>query len=262
VSTPDRVLVERDGDIAVWTVNRPEVRNAVDFATLDALLAVVAAAHAEAGLRAVVLTAAGKSFVSGGDLRELRNANSPEDGARVAGLGRRVCEGIAALRVPVIAALPGPAIGGGAELAVACDLRIADPRTRLSFKQARMGVTTGWGVLPKLIAMIGHGQTSRLLLAGQDVDAAEALRIGLVEAVSEEGGSLTTALSWARDVAKSAPGAIGGFKRLLSEAISALPAQVRASELDLFVEAWSAPDHEEAVEAFFEARPPKWGARG
>jgi enoyl-CoA hydratase len=264
VSVPshDRVRVERDGTVAVWTVNRPEVRNAVDFATLDALVAAVAEAQADANLRAVVLTAAGATFVSGGDLRELRKANSRDDGARIAALGRRVCDGFAALRVPVIGALPGPAIGGGAELAVACDLRVADPRAKLSFKHARMGVTTAWGTLPKLVGMVGQGQAARLLLTGHDVDAAEALRIGLVEGVSEEGDSLATAVSWAHQVAKSSPGAIAGFKQLLSEAAVGSPAQLRARELDLFVEAWAAPDHEEAVESFFEARPPKWGARG
>ncbi len=188
--------------------------------------------------------------------------NSRDDGRRMADEGRRMCDGIAQLPVPVIAALPGPAIGGGAELAIACDLRVADPRARLSFKHARMAVTTAWGIMPKLVSMVGSGGAARLLLAGQDVDAAEALRMGLVEAVCEEGASLATAVAWARDVAKGAPEAIAALKTLLREGIDAPRARQRARERSLFVAAWAGADHHEAVEAFFGGRAPRWGCEG
>jgi enoyl-CoA hydratase len=258
-SARERVRIERDGDVAVWTIDRPEVRNAFDFPTFDALSAAIERASRDRGLRAVVLTGAGATFISGGDLRDLRTANTRADGRRVADRGRRVCDGLASLRVPVIAALPGPAIGGGAEIALACDLRVADPRAKLSFKHARMGVTTAWGVLPKLVAMVGPGVAARLLLAGHDVDAHEALRVGLVEAVCEEGAALATALAWARDTSKGAPGAVGALKRMLREAVEAPHGRRRASERAQFVDAWAARDHEEAVEAFFGGRPPVWG---
>ena len=256
---PDgRVRVERDGDVAIWTIDRPGVRNAFDFATFEALLAVIDQAGRDRHLRAVVLTGAGATFVSGGDLRELRTATTRADAGRIADQGRRVCDGIAQLRVPVIAALPGPAVGGGAELAIACDLRIADARARLSFKHARMAVTTAWGIMPKLVSMIGPGAAARLLLAGHDVGAAEALQMGLVEAICEEGASVATALAWAREVARGAPRAIAGLKALLREALDAPPARQRARERSLFVAAWTDADHDEAVEAFFESRPPRW----
>ena len=257
----DRLRVERDGEVAVWTIDRPEVRNAFDFPTFEALIAAIAEADGDRSLRAVVLTGAGATFVSGGDLRVLREANTRADAGRIADLGRRVCDGIRKLRVPVIAALPGPAVGGGAELAIACDMRVADPSARLSFKHARMGVTTAWGLLPKLVGMVGPGAASRLLLAGQDVDASEALRLGIVEGISAPGASVATARAWAAEVAKGAPGAIAGLKTLLRDAISAPPARHRARERALFVAAWAAADHEEAVEAFFERRAPRWGGR-
>lgn len=253
-----RVRVERDGDVALWTIDRTEVRNAFDFATFDALLEVIDQARRDRQLRAVVLTGAGATFVSGGDLRELRTATTRADAGRIADQGRRVCDGIAQLRVPVIAALPGPAVGGGAELAVACDLRIADARARLSFKHARMAVTTAWGVMPKLVSMIGPGAAARLLLAGHDVGAAEALQMGLVEAICEEGASVATALAWAREVARGAPRAIAGLKALLRDALAAPRTRQRARERSLFVAAWTDADHKEAVEAFFEARTPRW----
>jgi enoyl-CoA hydratase/carnithine racemase len=169
-----------------------------------------------------------------------------------------MCERIGQLRIPVIAALPGPAVGGGAELAIACDVRIADTRARLSFKHARMAVTTAWGILPKLVSIVGQGTAARLLLAGHDVDAAEALRIGLVEAVCEEGASVAAAMTWAREVTKGAPRAVAGLKALLRDATGAPPARQRAHERSLFLAAWTDPDHQEAVEAFFESRAPRW----
>jgi enoyl-CoA hydratase len=256
----ERVRIERDGDIAIWTITRPEVRNAFDFATFAAMRAAIRDAARDRRLRAVVLTGAGPTFASGGDLRELRDMHTRAGGNRIASEGRRMCDGIAQLPVPVIAALPGPAIGGGAELAVACDLRVADPRARLSFKHARMAVTTAWGVLPRLVSMVGAGAAARLLLVGHEVDAAEAMRMGLVDDVSEEGASLATALAWAREVTKGAPRGIAGLKTLLREGLDAPRARQRARERSLFVAAWVGEDHREAVEAFFGGRPPVWGA--
>jgi enoyl-CoA hydratase len=257
----ERLRVERDGDVAIWTITRPDVRNAFDFATFAAVRAAIKDAARDRRLRAVVLTGSGSTFASGGDLRETRDMNSRADGRRMADEGRRMCDGIAQLSVPVIAALPGPAIGGGAELAIACDLRVAEPRARLSFKHARMAVTTGWGTLPKVVSMVGIGGAARLLLAGQDVDAAEALQMGLVEGVCEEGAGLATALAWARDVTKGAPGAIAALKTLLREGIDAPRTRQRARERSLFVAAWAGADHHEAVEAFFGGRAPLWGAK-
>ncbi len=254
----DRVRVERDGDIALWTINRPEVRNAFDFPTFERLLAAIADARRDRSLRAVVLTGEGSTFVSGGDLRELREATTRADAARIADQGRRVCDGIAGLSVPVIAALPGAAVGGGAELAIACDLRVADRRARLSFKHARMAVTTAWGIMPKLVSLVGPGAAARLLLTGHDVDAAEALRIGLVEGVCDEGASVETAMTWAREVSRGAPRAIAGLKTLLGDATTTSRARQRAQERSLFIAAWTDKDHHEAVEAFFEGRPPRW----
>ncbi len=254
---PSSLDVERRGLVAVWTIRRPEVRNALDFATLAALTAALVDARRDRRLRAVVLTGAGSTFVSGGDLRELRTAVTRAHAARLADAGRRVCDGMARLAVPVIAALTGPAIGGGAELALGCDMRIADPQAKLSFKHGRMAVTTAWGLLPKLVGMLGHGAATRMLLTGQELGSAEALRVGLVEAVSEPGQSLETAVAWANDVARASPRAIAGLKALLYDALD-VAASHRARERERFVDSWASADHSEAVEAFFGGRPPVW----
>jgi enoyl-CoA hydratase/carnithine racemase len=255
------VRVERKAGIEIWTLDRPQARNALDAATFQALGMAIASAAADAQLRAIVLTAEGDVFAAGGDLRELRGATSAKDAVRVADLGRVVCDGLQDLAVPVIAALPGAAIGGGSELAVACDLRLGAPGASLCFKHAHMGVTTAWGVLPRLLSLAGHAAAARMLLTGHTVDASEALRLGLLDAVSESGPGAVVelALQWAQDILRGAPLAVSGMKALLREATRS--ESLRALERETFVATWTSADHADAVEAFFERRPPRWTGR-
>ena len=254
------VRIERDGNVALWTISRPEARNALDYATLSELAAAIARAAQDRTLRAVVLTGEGSMFVSGADLRELRAARAQGDGERLADAGRQVCRGLVSLDVPVIAALPGPAIGGGAELAVACDLRIAEDRAKLCFKQARMGLTTAWGTLPRLLSLVGPATASRLLFTGHEIGAMEARALRLVDHVAENGNGVALALAWAMDVSQGSPRAVAEMKTLLREAWSA-DEWLRARERERFVATWLGPDHFEAVEAYFGSRAPVWRQR-
>jgi enoyl-CoA hydratase len=259
----DTIVIERLGDrgeVVVWTIARPESKNALDRTAFTELGRAVAAAGNDPGLRAVVLTGEGDTFASGGDLRELRFATTSEHAAQLADMGRHVCDAIARLPVPVIAALPGPAIGGGAELALACDMRVADIRASLCFKHARMAVTTAWGVLPKLVAMVGHSTASRLLLAGHELAADEALRVGLVDTLTERGACVPRAIAWGLDVAQGSPVAVAELKASLRDAITP-PAELLSSERERFIRTWTSEDHREAVEAFFASRSPRWTGR-
>lgn len=252
--------IERDGNIAIWTIARPEAKNALDFATLSELLRAIGQAAQDRALRAVVLTGEGSTFVSGGDLRELRVARAQADAERLSDTGRQVCRGLVSLDVPVIAALPGPAIGGGAELALACDLRIAEERAKICFKQVRMGLTTAWGTLPRLLSMVGPATASRLLLTGHEIGAMEARALRLVDYVAENGTGVAMALAWAMDVTQGSPRAVAEMKMLLREAWLA-DEWLRARERERFVATWLSPDHFEAVEAYFASRPPVWRSR-
>jgi enoyl-CoA hydratase len=254
------LVVERQGAVVIWTIDRPQAKNAVDHATLSDLIAAVAEADRDRSVRAAILTGAGHTFVSGGDLRELRDKNTPQDAEGFSDLGWELTRAMAELPFPVVCALTGPAIGGGAELALACDMRVADVRAKFSFKQVRMGVTTAWGTVPRLVSLVGAGTAARLLYAAHDVFAAEAKLLGLVDEVTENGLARTTALAWASDIAEASPRAVADMKRLVREATR--PASdVRALERSLFVETWSGADHAEAVEAYFERRPTKWHDR-
>jgi enoyl-CoA hydratase/carnithine racemase len=252
--------VEREGTVVLWTIDRPQAKNAVDHATLQALRDAVAEADRDRSVRVAILAGAGETFVSGGDLRELRDKNTPEDAARFSDLGWELTRAMAALPFPIVCAMSGPAIGGGAELALACDMRVADARAKLSFKQVRMGVTTAWGTVPRLVSLVGAGTAARLLYAAHDVSATEGKRIGLVDAVTEDGHARRTALAWASDIAASSPRAVANMKRLVRETTETAR-DVRTLERELFMETWSGEDHAEAVEAYFARRPAIWRDR-
>jgi enoyl-CoA hydratase/carnithine racemase len=168
---------------------------------------------------------------------------------------------MAELPVPIVGALPGPAIGGGAELALACDMRVADVRAKISFKQVRMGVTTAWGTAARLVALVGAGAAARLLYTSHEIAGDEAKLIGLVDEVTAIGLARATALAWASDIAEGSPRAIAEMKRLLRETTKASAGDVRAIERQSFVATWSSADHPEAVEAYFERRTPRWEDR-
>jgi enoyl-CoA hydratase len=250
--------VERQGHVVVWTIDRPEAKNALDQATFDLLARAIDEAARDGTIRAAVITGGGDAFVSGGDLRELREKTSREDAERLTDTGHALCASIEALPFPVIAAINGVAIGGGAELAVACDVRIAEENASFAFKQARLGVTTAWGTVPRLVALVGAGQAARLLYAGKTVTATEAHEMRLVDDVVGH-GALDIALALGADIAHSSPRAVASMKRLVRASI-ARP-DVRSLERELFVDTWSGADHREAVEAYFARRPARWNDR-
>jgi len=257
---PSPLRVEREGGAVIWTIARPQTKNALDAQTFTELSAAVDAVSADGSARCVILTGEGDTFCAGGDLRELFHVTAHEETERFARLGEELCARIERLEVPVIAALPGAALGGGAELAMACDVRIAEERARVCFKQVRMGVTTAWGTVPRVLSAVGAGAAARLLLAAQEVSAHEALEMRLVDAICENGACLRTALAWADDIARGSPRAVAEMKALLRIARTD-PAAVGEEERARFVATWTGPDHAEAMAAYFERRPAKFAPR-
>jgi enoyl-CoA hydratase len=244
--------IERIGGCAVWTIARPETKNALNLETIERMRLAISEASADPSLRAIILTGAGDAFASGGDLRELRGRTSADDAALLSDVGTDLCAALEGLPVPVIAALPGLAFGGGAELAIACDLRIADASAKIAFKQVRMGVTTAWGSIARLMSLVGRSGAARLLYTAHEIGAQEAKSLGLVDDVVADGTSRAAALAWARDVELGSPTAIAELKALLRSG---------AGERRRFVATWTSSDHTEAVNAFFERRAPKWSPR-
>lgn len=252
--------VSRRGAVSVWTLNRPEVKNALSYALLEAIAREAARTAQDATVRAVVITGAGGHFASGGDLRELRDRTTEQDAIDLVNAGIAALGALEALPVVVVAAIEGVAFGGGAELAVACDLRVASRSARISFKQARLGLTTAWGTFGRLTHMLGTARVARLLLLAEEIRTEEAHAMGLVDLVTDDGFCIEGALGWAERALDVSPNAILHIKTMLRAAhrgASDLDALERAH----FTQAWTSPEHTEAVEAFFAKRPPPWTPR-
>ncbi len=248
----------REGNVVVWTLDRPKAKNALNAALATELANAIESAGADETVRAAIITGAHGVFASGGDLHELRDKNSPEEAAALSDMGEQLCRRIGELPFPVIAALSGPAIGGGAELALACDMRIAEQTARICFKQSRMGVTTAWGSLPRLVSLVGPSHAARVLLTSQEISAVDARAMGLVDFVSDPDQCVLTAHAWCADVRAAPRSAIAEMKALLRAAAAPFYAHVRSMERASFIRTWSGADHAEAMAAYFERRPPGW----
>jgi enoyl-CoA hydratase/carnithine racemase len=175
------VDLEVDDGLAVITIDRPQARNAIALATMDELEKAIEAA---AEVRALVIKGAGdRAFVSGGDLKDFNAIRTEDDATAMALRMRRVCDRLANFRGPVIAALNGHALGGGAEVAVAADIRVAADDVKIGFNQVTLGIMPAWGGAERLAALVGRGRALLLAGTGTLLSAAEAMRIGLVDQV-------------------------------------------------------------------------------
>lgn len=247
------IRVERDGDVVVLTIDRPHARNAIGLRTMDELDQALADL-AEGDARCAVLTGAGdRAFVAGGDLRELESVTSEEFAVDMARRMRHALDRIAALPIPVICALNGAAIGGGAETAVACDYRIAADDARVGFTQVLLGVMPAWGGVERLCNLVGRGRALYLLTTGAVLTSAEALAVGLVEECVPRADFESRWREVARQVARAPRPALAGIKRAVE---GTLPANRPATEADAiadFARAWADPKHWEMA-AELEAR--------
>lgn len=238
-----------DKNVATLTVNRPDVRNALDWAAMRDFAAAVEAAHVDRDLRALIVTGAGVTFVSGGDLKDLAAYPSRRDGLRLAVIMGKALERLKALPVPTIAAINGPARGGGAEIAVACDQRVMAQGADIGFVHARLGITTAWGGARYLLQLVGYPKALELLATGRVLSAAQALSLGLVDSVAPAGFALQAAQDLAGQMAQHPADAVRATKRLLRFAI-AHPEVSKHAERRLFASLWGSEFRREAVKAF------------
>lgn len=250
------VNVERDGAIAIVTIDRPQVLNALNSATLAALQRTLAGLQADDAVRAVVLTGAGgKAFAAGADINELA-VLTPAGGREQARRGQQVLELVETLGKPVIAAINGYALGGGCELAMACTLRIAAETARLGQPEINLGLIPGYAGTQRLARLVGTGRALELLLTGEPITAAEAHRIGLVNRVVPAADLMAEARKLAASLAAKAPVAI----RYILEAVhrgTQLPLrEAEVLEATLFGLVASTDDMREGTAAFLQKRSP------
>ncbi len=252
--TTEVVRLARQGGVATLTLNRPERRNAIDQAMRDALAATLAELDGDGEVRVAVLTGAGPAFCAGVDLAE----GPPRDGAAAR---PPVAQPLWAFRKPVVAAINGAAVGGGLELALACDIRIAASSARLGLTEVRIGSLPGSGGTQLLPRTIGPGAAARMLLTGELVDAAGALRLGLVSEVVMDRELAGAAAALAARIAEGAPLSLLAAKRALRAAADLPFAEGQALERRLWAELASTEDRAEGRAAFREKRTPRFSGR-
>ncbi len=236
--------------VAQITVSRPRVRNALDWETMDAFAETVRALRSDPEIRAAVLCGADGTFLSGGDLRALHDAVTEADGARLVRVMSDALDDLAALPFPVIAAIDGAARGGGAEIALACDLRVMARDATLGFVQINLGLMPGWGGAGRLLRTVGYGRALLWLTTGEILDAEEACRHGLVERLAPPGGALSEALELAERIASRHPPAVRAIKRTLRAYLEVPPAEAAVAEREAFPPLWVDEFHLQAVERF------------
>jgi enoyl-CoA hydratase len=246
------ILTEKENSIGIVTINRPEVRNALNNQAWEELHGAFLSLEKDEGIRVVIVTGAGdKAFVAGADLKMLKERSSVETfcGA-IPGFVRN----IANLRKPTIAMINGFALGGGLELAMACDLRIASHDARFGQTEANVGILPGYGGTQRLTRLVGLGRAKELVFTGRIISAQEAERIGLVNCVVPKDELLAETMKIAISIAAKSPVITRAAKLAMnSGAESDLPG---ALDLELFAQsfAFSTEDHLEGINAFLEKR--------
>lgn len=243
-------LTKTDDGIGVITLNRPRVRNALDWEAMETFAERVDSLHKENHLRALIITGADGAFCSGGDLTELDNHLSREDGRRLSALMGKALKRFEELPIPTLAAMEGPAIGGGAEIALACDLRIMAERAVLGLSHIRLAIIPAWGGGQRLLRLIGYSRAFEWLTTGQMVPAIEAYSAGLANRLVPEGRAFENAIELAHSITQHARDAVKAIKSVLRAGIS-LPAEhAEALEHNKFPDIWAAKEHIEASKRF------------
>ena len=248
-ATSAGVTLESDAGLAIITIDRPEVRNALGLATVAELDR--ALDDALAGDVAVLVIRGGgdRAFVSGGDLKELAAIRTHDDAVAMALTVRRLLDRIAGFPVPVLAALNGHALGGGAEVAIAADVRVAADDVRIGFNQVTLGIMPAWGGAERLAQVIGRGRAMLALATGDLYDAAAAQALGLVDVVVPRASFDAQWRTLARRLADSAPGATRAIKAVLGAAVPTHRPDLEAAAADEFARLWTADAHWAAVDA-------------
>jgi enoyl-CoA hydratase len=257
----DTLLLERDGAVAILTINRPQVLNALNSQTLDELRRAILDLKQDDSVRVVIITGAGeKAFVAGADINELA-VQTPTSGREHVLAGQHVFDLVENMGKPVIAAINGYALGGGCELAMACTLRLAADTAKLGQPEISLGLIPGYAGTQRLPRLVGKGRAMELILTGTPIGADDALRIGLVNRVVPAAELMASARALAQQLARSAPIAMRYIINAVNKGIEMPFAEASQYEATLFGLVASTDDMREGTAAFLQKRKPEFKGR-
>lgn len=262
----DQVLCSLEHGVATLTLNRPEARNALSDTLTPALRRMIKTFSEDDSVGALVITGSGKAFCAGGDVKGMAQAPKKERTLEEAAADlkqrqRTLTGALMALRIPTIAAIPGPAAGAGLALALACDMRIAARTAFVTAGYARVGLSGDYGINWLLTRLVGTAKARELMFTADKIDAETCERIGLVNRVVDDDALQESAFALAERLASGPRQAIGYMKDNLDHALTSDFLSALDQEAELLVRAARTSDHKEATRAFIEKRPPRFGAQ-
>ena len=256
------ITIERCGPTLVLTICRPHAGNSLDLATAEALSRALVQADKDETLRAVIITGeGGKFFCTGGDVKAYRVLPDAAALEKVFGRVRDLLDEIERFRLPVLAAIDGYALGGGLELALACDQRFANRDAKLGAPQAKLGLIPGWNGIERLVELVGRSHALRMLYLADPISAERALAIGLVDEVATDGTALDAALRFSERLAAAAPLGLEAAKLVTFKVLQETRSSSRDYARQTFARLWFTEDHREAEAAFAEKRLPVFFGR-
>jgi len=259
-SSYDTLLVERRGRVALITINRPEKRNALNIQTREEGAAALDELREDEAVRVVVITGAGdKAFVAGADIGEFKGRTAVSQ--RDVMTGRSLFTAVDTFPKPVVAMVNGFCLGGGCELALACDLRVASDRASFGQPEINLGIIPGGGGTQRLTRLVGEGKAMELILTGDIIDAQTAFQIGLVNMVVPAADLETKTMELASRIAEKSPVALRMAKEAVKTASRANLDEGLRREVDLFALCFSSEDKDEGVSAFLEKRKAEFKGR-
>ena len=251
-------LTRYDNGVVVITFNRPHAHNALTIAAMELFQQHIYRLQDDSSIRTVILTGAGdKAFCSGGDLVELSQRTTENEARDFITIMGDALLALERLPVPVIAAINGFALGGGSEIALACDIRLVDDAVKMGMVQINMAVTPGWGAGQRLLRTIGYARAMEVLLKGDVLHADDLLSLGLVNQVVAAGQALEASLEFANEITAQPPDVVRGIKALLQAGLTQPYEQALQTERDIFPPLWIADAHLHAVEDFFKRQQAK-----
>lgn len=247
------IILEQDQNIAVIKLNRPKALNALNSETLKEINDAIEIIEKDESIYTVIITGEGKAFVAGADISEMKDLNSIQ-GREFGILGNKVFRRIETLKKPVIAAVNGFALGGGCELSMACDIRIASVKAKFGQPESGLGITPGFGGTQRLARLVGEGVAKELIFTCDIIKADEALRIGLVNKVVEPEELMNEAMNMAKKIANNAPKSVAFCKEAINNGIQMNIEDALRYESEIFGMCFSTCDQKEGMSAFLEKR--------